>query len=73
MDNSVPGKVTISIYNMSGQKIRTLVGETRQADNHSVVWDRTKTGGETAASGIFFCTLELDNRPVARKKLVLLE
>jgi len=70
---AVTGKVTISIYNLSGQKIRTLVNETQQADHHSVVWDGTNATGGSAGSGIYFCTLNIDNRPVATKKLVLLK
>ena len=68
---TVTSKVGISIYNMSGQKIRTLVSATQQADDYTVVWDGTKTGGEPAASGIYFCAFDVDNRPVARRKMVL--
>ncbi len=70
---TLPGKVGISIYNMSGQKIRDLVDETQPADNHWVVWDGTDARGEPAGSGIFFCTFDIDDKPVATKKLVLLQ
>ncbi len=70
---TLPGKVGISIYNMSGQKIRDLVSETQQADNHSVVWDGTDARGEPAGSGIFFCAFDIDDKPVATIKLVLLK
>ena len=69
----VAGKVTISIYNLSGQKIRTLVNETRQAGHHSMIWDGTNATGGSAGSGIYFCILHIDNRPVATNKIVLLE
>jgi flagellar hook assembly protein FlgD len=69
---TVTGKVAITIYNLSGQEIRTLVSETRQADHHSVVWDGTNAMGGSAGSGVYFYTLDIDNRPVATKKLVLL-
>jgi len=67
------GNVTISIYNLSGQKIRTLVNEVQQTDNHEVVWDGTNAGGGSAGSGIYFCTLNIDNRPIAISKLVILK
>ncbi|MEA3480315.1 MAG: LamG-like jellyroll fold domain-containing protein, partial [Bacteroidota bacterium] len=70
---AVTGRVTISIYNLSGQKIGTLVNETRQAGHHSVVWDGTNATGGFAGSGMYFCILHIDNRPVATKKLVLLK
>ena len=69
---TVSGKVSLSIYNLSGQKIRTLVSETQQADHYSVVWDGTKTTGEPAGSGIYFCTFNIDDKPAVIKKLVLL-
>ena len=68
----VTGKVDISIYNLSGQKIRNLVSVIQQADYHSVVWDGTNAGGEPAGSGIYFCTFSIDEKPVVTKKLVLL-
>jgi hypothetical protein len=70
---TVSGKVTISIYNLTGQKIWSRVNEAQQADNHSVVWDGTNATGGSAGSGIYFCTLKIDNKPIAIKKLVLLE
>ena len=70
---TLPGKVGISIYNMSGQKIRDLVDETQPADNHWVVWDGTDARGEPAGSGIFFCAFDIDDKPVATIKLVLLK
>jgi hypothetical protein len=69
---TVAGRVSISIYNMSGQKIRTLVSATQQADDHSVTWDGTETGGEPAGSGVYSCTIYVDDQPVGRTKLVLL-
>jgi len=70
---TVTGKVAITIYNFSGQKIRTLVSETRQADHHSVAWDGTNATGGPAGSGIYFYTLDIDDKPLVTKKLVLLK
>ena len=70
---AVAGKVNISIYNLSGQKLRTLVSETQQADYQSVVWDGTNATGEFAGSGIYFCTFIIDDKPVATQKLMMLK
>ncbi len=69
----VSGRVSLEIYDMQGQEVRTLVNETRQADHHSVVWDGTNATGGSAGSGVYFYTLDIDNRSVATKKLVLLQ
>ena len=44
-----------------------------EADNHSVVWDGTDATGGSAGSGVYFCTFNIDDNPVATKKLVLLQ
>ena len=53
-DVPVDGKnVEIVIYNMSGQKVRTLVSEAKSAGFYQVIWDGTNNMGETVASGVY--------------------
>ena len=63
----------INIFDLSGRKIRTWVNENQQADSHSVVRDGTNATGGSAGFGIYFCTFNIDDKPVATKKLVLLK
>jgi hypothetical protein len=50
----VDGKnVEIIIYNMSGQKVRTLVNETKSAGYYQIIWDGTDNVGETVSSGVY--------------------
>jgi parallel beta-helix repeat protein len=67
------GNVNIVIFNNNGKEIRTLVNENQLAGEHYVVWNGTDNSGETVGSGIYFCKLNIDNKPVSTKKLMLLK
>ena len=70
---AICGAVTLCVYNIGGQKMRTLLDKNQEADSYSVVWDGTNAKGGSAGSGIYFCILSIDNRPIATNKIVLLK
>jgi hypothetical protein len=47
-------EVHITIYNILGQKVRTLVNEHQMAGYKRVEWDSKSDQGEEVASGIYF-------------------
>ena len=51
---SRPGLVELTVYNILGQKIRTLVKEQMTAGPKQVSWDGTDDLGHLLASGIYF-------------------
>jgi len=63
IDYSIPesGHVELAIYNLAGQKVRTLVNETKQAAFYKVVWDGKNDMGESVASGLYFYRLVSSN------------
>jgi len=61
-------EVELSIYNVLGQRIETLVSGKREAGYYQVQWD----GGEFA-SGVYYYRLTTDAGFVQTKKLVLLK
>ena len=65
-------KVTLDIYNIRGQKIRTLVNENQMANTYNVVWDGKDSAGKTAASGVYFYKLTA-GRYVSTKKMILMK
>jgi hypothetical protein len=65
------GKVELTIYNLRGQKVRSLVGETQSAGEHNVVWNGRDDAGRTLASGMYFYRLKAANYDVTRKALLL--
>ncbi len=59
--------VKLEIFNITGQKVETLVNGTVSAGVHSVIWD-----GTDVASGIYFYRIETDEF-IETKKMVLLK
>ena len=56
IDYSIPksGNVELVIFNMAGQKVRTLVNSRQDAAFYKVVWDGRNDNGESVASGLYF-------------------
>jgi hypothetical protein len=65
------GKVVLTVYNISGQEVRTLVDRVQPAGYYRVVWDGKDRFGREAASGIYLYRLEAPSFIVTRKMLLL--
>ena len=63
--------VRISIYNILGQKVRTLVDEYLQAGYKRVIWDSKNDQGEEVASGVYFYGIEAEDYTQTRKMVLL--
>lgn len=66
------GLVTLKIYHLSGQKVRTLFHEKREAGNHSVVWNGTDMHGSPVSSGVYFVRLQ-SGEMTATQKMILIK
>ena len=53
-----PEYVTIKIYNIQGQLIRTLADTQKSAGTHHVRWDGRHDNGEVASAGIYVYRIE---------------
>jgi len=53
----VAGNVELVIYNINGQKVRTLVSETKDAGYYKAMWDGRNELGESVSSGIYLYRL----------------
>lgn len=61
----------LNIYNMLGQRIRTLVNEIKQPGIYSVVWDGSAESGEVAATGIYIYQIKAGDFKQSKKLLLL--
>jgi len=61
---------TLTIFNVLGQEVRTLIDEPLAAGRHSILWDGTSKSGQQVASGVYFYRLRT-NSEVRTKKLTL--
>jgi hypothetical protein len=66
-----PGKVTLTIYNTTGQKIRTLVDAQLTSGAHSVVWDGLTDAGMHVPSGVYLYELRAGTFRDAKKLLIM--
>lgn len=63
--------VSIDIYNILGQKIKTLVSTKLTAGSYNVNWDGANSDGVSVATGIYFYRLKADEFVKTRKMLLL--
>jgi len=64
--------VSLRIFNLLGQNIRTLVNTDQDTGTHTVRWDGRDQFGRAVSSGIYFYQLKTDER-VETKKMMLLK
>jgi hypothetical protein len=62
----------ITIFNLKGQKIRTLINAQLAAGKHSVTWDGTDDNRHLVTSGIYLYNLETDGRYSITRKMILM-
>jgi len=64
------GFVDLSIYNIAGQKVKTLVNEYLGAGIYNASWDGQDESGKRIASGVYFVRLNGGNNSLAKKIVV---
>lgn len=57
-DLNTPGFVRLDIYNIRGQRVRTLVSAYLDAGSKRILWDATEGRDRPAASGLYLARLE---------------
>ncbi len=60
-------RVTLAIYNLLGQKIRTLVDIDKVAGNHQITWDGLNDAGQQVSSGVYYYILITKDARLVRK------
>ena len=65
--------VSINIYNLLGQHIRTLVENKDQIGQFKVQWDGYDQFGQQMSSGVYFIQLLTKSGIVKNKKMMLLK
>jgi len=64
--------ITLTIYNMLGQKVKTFNMQSIPAGYHSVTWDATNDLGQQVGAGVYLYQLRA-NQFVKTRKMVLLK
>ena len=64
--------VKITIYDMIGRKVKTLVNNSQNAGYKSVIWDATDDYGERVGAGMYLYQIQAGEY-ISTKKMVLLK
>ncbi len=67
--------VSLKVFNLLGQEVKTLVDERQRTGLYRIVWDGKDGEGRDVGSGIYFCRLEVEDKRlkvVKTRKFVLL-
>ena len=65
--------VELSIYNIKGQKIRSLTRNDLEKGSHSIIWSGDDESGNPLGSGIYFYKLDVNGKTESVKKCMLLK
>ena len=66
-----PIRTTLSIYNILGQKVRTLVDEDKVFGECRIIWDGKDDSGKEVRSGIYFYLLKTKDYKESKKMILL--
>jgi hypothetical protein len=64
-------KIKLTIYNILGQRVKTLVDEQQSAGYKNISWDGTDETGNEVSSGIYFYGIETDEFAKIYKMVIL--
>jgi subtilisin family serine protease/bacillopeptidase F (M6 metalloprotease family) len=70
--SGVQGNVTLKIYNVRGQLVKTMFEGSKAPGWYTFVWDGRNNRGESVSTGVYFARFD-DTRTVLTRKMVLLK
>ncbi len=64
-------RVNLAVYNILGQKVKTLVDAEKGAGTHALEWDGTDQSGQSVASGVYLYRLQAGQFSETKRLLYL--
>jgi len=64
-------KVTFAIYNIKGQKVKTLLNEPLSPGTHSTVWNGLNDNNHEVSSGIYFYKIRTSSYTSVKKMILM--
>lgn len=65
------GHVRLTVYNVSGQVVKTLINADKPAGYWRAAWDGTDSRGARVADGVYFCTVEAGGKSMTRRMVFI--
>ncbi|MDZ7721608.1 MAG: M1 family aminopeptidase [candidate division KSB1 bacterium] len=66
-----PLPVEVSVYNVLGERIRTLVNRLHLSDVYKISWDGTAGDGALVSSGLYILKMQAGDRTLSRKFILV--
>jgi len=63
--------MTLEIYNILGQKVKTLVSDVMDKGTHNVVWNGKDNSGRNVASGVYFYRMKSGSYTSTKKMIMM--
>ena len=71
-DLATAQRVSVSVYDVTGQRVRTLVGDREfSAGSQNLIWDGTSDAGTPTSTGVYFVRVMAGGASVARRVVFL--
>ena len=67
------GKTELTIFNIKGQQVNTVVKEDKQPGEYTASWNGRDEAGKKVSSGLYFYRLKNNNKTIDTKKMLLLK
>jgi len=64
-------EVNLDIFNVKGQKVKSLINQKMEAKNHSVLWNGKDDNNQSVSSGIYFYRLKTKSYQKSNKMMLL--
>ncbi len=64
-------EIKLEVFNVLGQKVKTLISGAYPAGVHQIVWDGTDNEGDEVATGVYFARLRGEESQSTRKMMLL--
>ena len=73
MDYTLPkrSRVVISIYNVLGQEVKTIINREQEYGYHSITWDGIDNKGKQMSSGVYFARMNSNSFSQTKKMLLV--
>ena len=65
------GETTLSVYNIKGQVVKTLINQSMPSGAHKINWDGRDNHDTPCSSGIYYLRLDNEHRTQLRKVLLI--
>jgi len=63
--------VTVEVFNVKGQKVKTLVNQKMTQGQHEVIWNGLNEDNKPVSSGVYLYRVKADNQESVKRMILL--